>query len=352
MIEFLVPGDPETLTGGYLYDRRIVDGLRAQGRDVRVHRLPDAFPAVDASASRASAAAFDALPDGCIAVVDGLAFGALPELAARHAARLRWVALVHHPLALETGLGPEQAQRLADSERRALASARRVIATSAATARLLAADYAVPADRIDVVEPGTDAAPLARAGRLAPGERTLRLLCVATLTPRKGHRDLFEALAPLRGRDWRLHCIGSATRDAATAAALHARLRQLHLTDRVVLTGELSAARLAEHYRGADVFVLASLFEGYGMAFAEALAHGLPIVGTRAGAAAETVPRDAGLMVAPGDVAALSAALARVLDDAVVRAGLADAARAHRARLPDWPASAAAFLQSLDRAAS
>lgn len=352
MITFVVPGDPATATGGYLYDRRIVDGLRALGREVAVQCLPDGFPWPDAAALRAADVLFAALPDGGTVVVDGLAFGALAEAATRHAGRLRLVALVHHPLALETGLSAPQAAQLADSERRALAHARRVITTSAATARLVAADYGVPMAHLDVVEPGTDAAPLARAGRLAAAGDSLELLCVATLTPRKGHHWLFEALAPLRDRRWRLVCVGSAERDAQTAAALRAQLAARQLADRVVLTGESSAAQLADCYRRADVFVLASAFEGYGMAFAEALAHGLPVVGMRAGAVAETVPADAGLLVAPGDVAALSAALARVLDDAGERERLAQAARAHRARLPGWPASAAAFARVLDRVAA
>ncbi len=352
MIDFVVPGDPATATGGYLYDRRIVAGLRELGRDVVVQRLLDGFPWPDAAALRAADALFTALPDGRTVVVDGLAFGALPDAAARHAARLRLVALVHHPLALETGLSASQAVQLADGERRALAHACRVITTSAATARLLAADYGVAMARIDVVEPGTDAAPLARAGRLLAGDDVLELLCVATLTPRKGHHWLFEALAPLRDRRWRLVCVGSAERDAATAAALRAQLRALQLGERVVLAGEAGAAQLAEHYRRADVFVLASAFEGYGMAFAEALAHGLPVVGMRGGAVAETVPVEAGLLVAPGDVAGLSAALARVLDDAAERERLACGARAHRARLPGWRTSAAAFARALDRVAA
>ena len=226
-----------------------------------------------------------------LVVVDGLAFGAMPGLAEQHAARLRWVALVHHPLALETGLTPQQGRALFDSERRALATARGVIVTSAATARELTR-YGVAAERVHVVTPGTDAAPLAAGSGADPVRRGLSLLCVATLIPRKGHAVLIEALRGLQDRAWTLHCVGSATRDADTANALRSAIAEHGLGDRVRLHGEVSAAVLQSMYGQADAVVLPSYFEGYGMALAEALAHGLPVVSTTAGAIPDTVPRE------------------------------------------------------------
>ena len=165
-LAFLLPGDPATRTGGYGYDRAIVAGLRAAGWAVDLPPLPDAFPWPDEAARAAAARRVEQLPDGSLVVADGLAFGALPDLAERHARRLRWVALVHHPLAQEAGLSPAQRQALFDSERRALACARVVIVTSAATGRALSA-YGVPADRVGVVPPGT--VPVCGAGVDAVG---------------------------------------------------------------------------------------------------------------------------------------------------------------------------------------
>ncbi|HVR49968.1 MAG TPA: glycosyltransferase, partial [Pseudorhodoferax sp.] len=163
---FLVPGDPQARTGGTLYDRRTVDGLRALGWQVDWLSPGDGFPWPGAQDVERAAALLEALPDGTLVVADGLAFGALPALAERHAARLRWVALVHHPLALESGL-PSTAQALLQaSERRALACVRQVVVTSPATAHALAA-YAVPAARIAVVAPGTDPAPAAQGSGAA-----------------------------------------------------------------------------------------------------------------------------------------------------------------------------------------
>jgi glycosyltransferase involved in cell wall biosynthesis len=341
-LDFVLPGDPETLTGGYEYDRRIVAGLRALGWDVAVHALDASFPAPTPAALAGARAALARIPDGRTVVVDGLALGAMPEIAQAEAARLRLVALVHHPLAAETGLAPERADALRRSEARALAAVSRVIVTSEATAGALAV-YGVERTRIDVVVPGTDPAPLA-LGSSGPG---VALLCVATVVPRKGHAVLVEALAGLADRDWHLNCVGSRTRSPAADAALVRQIAALGLDGRVSLPGELDAAALAACYDRADVFVLPTFHEGYGMAIAEALARGLPIVTTTAGAVPETVSPDAALLVSPGDVGALRAALGRVLDDAGFRARLADGARRSRAGLPTWPQACARFASAL-----
>jgi glycosyltransferase involved in cell wall biosynthesis len=347
---FVVPGDLGTLSGGYGYDRQIIAGLRAAGRAVDVVALDAGFPWPDAAALAHAAQQLAAIRDGALVVVDGLAFGAMPDLAEQHAARLRWVPLVHHPLALETGLTPQQGSTLFDSERRALTTARGVIVTSAATARELTR-YGVAAERAHVVTPGTDPAPLAAGSDVASAHRGLAFLCVATLVPRKGHAVLIEALSGLQDRAWTLHCVGSTTRDSGTASALRATIAELGLGDRVQLHGEVTAGVLQSMYRQADVVVLPSYYEGYGMALAEALAHGLPVVSTAVGALPDTVPREAGVLVPPGDAVALRAALAALLDESAFRARLAAGARAARAALSTWPhavAHFAAVLASLD----
>lgn len=341
-LHVVLPGDPATLTGGYEYDRRITEGLRALDWQVAVHALDASFPAPTAAALAHAREALERIPDGALVLLDGLALGAMPQVAAAERDRLRLVALVHHPLAEETGLDAASAAALRESETRALAAVRGVIATSRATARALAA-YRVDPARIRVVEPGTDPAPLARG---SAGD-TVELLCVAAVIPRKGHALLVEALAALAHLPWHLTCVGSLERDAATAASLRRQIDECGLAGRVTLAGEHARAALDRFYERADAFVLATFHEGYGMAFAEALARGLPVVGTRAGAVPQTVPPDAGLLVPPGDVAALREALARVIDDPATRARLAEGARRARALLPTWPQASAALAAAL-----
>jgi glycosyltransferase involved in cell wall biosynthesis len=342
-IAFLLSGDPEARTGGTLYDRRIVDELRVLGHSVTLHRLGDGFPFPDTQERAEAASVLAAIPGGTAAVVDGLAFGALPDEAAEAGRRLSLAALVHHPLALESGLDAAQQAALFASEREALSAAHGIIVTSAATVRDLA-PYGVAAERATVILPGTDPAPLAHgSGGSAPV-----LLCVATLTPRKGHLVLIEALAGLADLPWSLVCAGSTSRDVATADAIRSAVARAGLGDRVAFPGEVGRAALDALYNRADLFVLPSWHEGYGMALAEAVARGLPVVSTRAGAIPDTVPHNAGLLVAPGDAAALSAVLRRLLVDPAERANLAAGARAARGTLPGWPAQGRRFSSVVD----
>ncbi len=344
---FLIPGNASLRTGGYRYDRRIVGGLEALGWAVHRVALQAGFPLPTAAALRHAETAVQAIPDGAIAVADGLAFGAMPQIVQRHAQRLAWVALVHHPLWLETGLPAAEAARLREAEAESLRHARRVITTSEITAQAVAA-MGVAASLITVVEPGTDPAPLAAGS--AAGEPPC-LLCIATLTPRKGHRVLIEALAGLRDIPWRLRCLGSLTMDADCAARIHGAIGAAGLADRVGLEGEADDAAMDAAYAAADLFVLPSFYEGYGMVLAEALARGLPIVATTGGAIPGTVPADAGTLVRPGDPAALRDALAALLDPAqgvANRARLAAGARRARSLLPAWPAIARRFAAALE----
>jgi glycosyltransferase involved in cell wall biosynthesis len=342
----IVPGRLDTRTGGYGYDRRIVGGLRACGWSVEVRELDDGFPRPTASARRRAARVLADIPDDSIVLVDGLALGALPREVEPHATRLRLVALVHHPLALETGVDPAGAGELEASERRALASARHVVVTSRATAETLVA-YEVTADRIGVVEPGTDHAPLARGSQ----SDRVEMLCVAALIPRKGHDVLLRALDGIDRRGWRLTCAGSRDRDRAFADRLQHLVREHRLEQLVVLAGEADDAAIAAQYDRADLFVLPALYEGYGMAVAEALARGLPVVSTATGAIPELVNDDAGRVVPPGDVRALRSALSDVLGDEGLRARLAEGARRVRDRLPTWDEASAKMAAVLEQVA-
>ncbi len=338
----VVPGRIDTRTGGYGYDRRIVAGLADRGWQVPVYQLDDSFPWPTGVALRQAEDVLAAIPDGTPVLIDGLAYGAMPALVHEAARRLRLVALVHHPLALETGLSVAQAAALEASERAALEAAHLVVVTSRPTATVLA-PYGVEVDRIVVVEPGTDPAPPARGS----GGPTVVLLCVASVVPRKGHEVLVSALAPLTHLDWRMTCAGGLDRDADTAARLQAQVDAAGLSSRVTFVGEAGGADLDALYDRADVFVLPTLYEGYGMVVAEAVARGLPVVSTPTGAIADLVPPHAGLLVPIGDAHALSAALATMIGSPEQRAGFARGALRARQRLRTWAHAAAAMENAL-----
>ena len=340
--DFLIPGDPSTPTGGYIYDRRIAQGMRDIGWRVSVHVLDAGFPFPSAAALDHAESVLERIPSGGLVLIDGLAMGAMPRVVASQSRRLRLVALVHHPLAEETGLSNDCARALRLSERQALAAASRIVVTSRYTAGLVTA-MGVSPRLIHIVQPGTDPAPVAKGS----GTSNINLLCVATLTPRKGHATLIEALADLKGLDWELTCVGSTAIDPATVAQLRNRIKRHRLGERVHLVGEVDRVALAGLYDRADLFVLATRFEGYGMALAEALARGLPIVSTRTGAIPETVPAEAALLVPPDDVAALSAALGRVMSNRGLRERMAHGAQKARERLMDWRSACLRMEQAL-----
>jgi glycosyltransferase involved in cell wall biosynthesis len=250
---------------------------------------------------------------------------------------------VHHPLAAETGLDPNVAAHLEETERRALQGVRHVIVTSAATAEMLASYDVAPA-RVTVINPGTDPAALAQ-GSEGPD---VQLLCVAALIPRKGHEVLFRALASIPCRNWHLTCVGSLQGDPGMVERLRRQLFTAGLEDRVSFAGEMSGAALERAYAGADVFVLPTLYEGYGMVVGEALARGLPVVATRTGAIGDLVNSESGVVVPPANADLLAHALSRVISDRSCRERLARGAREVRTRLPTWTQSCDALARLME----
>jgi len=334
------------MSGGTRYDLRVLDELQRAGWDIAIHELAGRFPVADRVAT-AAAAVIEDLPDGDTVVFDGLALPAFDETLARHAERLVPLAVVHHPTTDETGLTEAESARLFDIETRLFAVLRRIVVPSPAMVRRLV-DFGVAADRVTVAEPGVE--PATRAP--GSGGRTVALLCVATLTPRKGHVALLEALSDCADLDWTLVCAGPADSDPSTTAAIEAAIGRLGLAERVRLVGPQIGVDLDACYAAADVFVLASRYEGYGMVFAEAMARGLPVVASGAGAVRDTVPEAAGIVVPVGDRAALAAALRRMIADPDFRKAKAAGAWTAGQALPRWSDTAARFADAVAAAQS
>lgn len=338
---FAIPGDIDAPTGGYRYDRRVIAECRRSGCEVTHVALPDRFPFPTLDDLVESEARLKAIPAGLPILIDGLAMAVLPERLLRDLHR-PVVALVHHPLALETGLDAGQQAMLKASERTALSFAAIVIATSPSTAALLERDYGVSRERLVIALPGNDPLPRARGTGAPP-----RLLSVGTILPRKAHGVLVEALASLSSRAWMCHIVGATDRDIEETRSLRHRIETHKLGDRIVLTGAMSQEALAAEFAAADLFVSASLFEGYGMALTEAIAHGLPVVATRGGAIPDTVPAAASILVPPNDAASLAEAIGALISDPARRTNMARNAWDHAAALPNWPQTSAIIMKAL-----
>jgi glycosyltransferase involved in cell wall biosynthesis len=338
----IVPAPFDAVSGGYAYDRRIVAGLREAGHAIRVIELAGQHPLTDDLARAAACAAWDSIADDEHPIIDGLALPAFAGLDDALSARSA-IGLIHHPTALETGFGANDRASLLALEKRLLPRLARIVTTSETTAEQLAATFAVDRDRIKVIVPGTDDAPRC----LGSDGPTCHILAIGTLVPRKGHDVLLRAVARLFDLDWRLIIVGSADHDPVHARLLSALAEELGIARQVDFAGEVTGDALEVLWQKADLFALATHWEGYGMAIAEALKRGVPVAVSDGGAAGKLVTEMSGVVCPVGDWINLSKALRRMIFGAELRYEMAEAAWQVGQTLPDWQTQMREFAQAL-----
>jgi glycosyltransferase involved in cell wall biosynthesis len=345
--------DPATPSGGNAYDRRVCRGLAASGWRVREYAVSGAWPLPGAGERAELARVLAGLPDNAVVLLDGLVASAVPDVLVPAARRLRLVVLVHMLLG-DTGRaqpgpgfgGGEHAPSYT-AERQVLAAASAVVTTSAWTKARLLDRYALPADRVHVATPGVDPAPL------APGsDAGSQLLCVAALTPHKGHDVLADALAKVADLPWSCVCVGALSRDPDFVDRLRRQIGAYGLADRMPLVGPRTGDALDATYAAADLLVLASRGETYGMVVTEALARGIPVLATAANGLPESLGRAPdgslpGILVEPDDPAALAGALRRWLREPDLRRRLRRSARARRTTLTGWAVTSELISRTL-----
>jgi glycosyltransferase involved in cell wall biosynthesis len=344
---FVIPGNIDLPTGGYAYDRRVLTLLGQHGVASTHVALPGSYPEPTPEHVAETESVLAAVPQATTLLFDGLAFGALHgDVIGRIKQNI--VALVHHPLCLEAGLSPMRQRYLKQTETMALAFAEHVVVTSHVTARILSADFQVSPDRLTVAEPGTDRAARAVGTQAVDANAPVQLLAVGSIVQRKGYDMLMHALAPLVHLNWQLTITGAA-RDPAALAALTAACKAGGLQQKVTVAGAVTDSQLQQLYATADVFVMPSHFEGYGMVLAEAMARGLPIVCTTGGAAAETAPDAAAIKVRPGDATGFGAAVDALISDRSARLQRAEASWTAGQTLPTWDNTARVIASVLKR---
>jgi glycosyltransferase involved in cell wall biosynthesis len=324
----IVPGPLATVSGGHTYDRRMADGLRALGHDVRVVEIAGRLPDPDQAAIYAARTAWAALPTESMKLIDGLALPAFDGLPLHQV-----TALVHHPASLETGISEETSHRLHAIEAGMFNGVPRVVVTSEQTADRLGRAFGTPAERISVIIPGIDELPRC-SGSAGPG---CQILSVGALIPRKGHDVLLRALSLLFDLDWTLTMAGSADRDPVHARGLCALTEDLYIAHRVHFADDVSEALWAD----TDLFALTSFFEGYGVAIAEAMRRGLAVAVTNVGAVPTLVGPEAGVVCVPGDIEQWSKAMRRLVFDQALRRDMAEVAWQSGQLLPSWHEQAA-----------
>lgn len=355
--------DPAAPSGGNVYDRRVCRDLPAVGWQVREHVVAGDWPR-PAPAAREELARILAEPaDGSLLLIDGLVACAAPDVVVPEADRLRLAVLVHLPLGDETGLPRDRAAVLDAAERRTLRAAAAVVATSRWAAGRLVEHHGLAPDRVHVAAPGADIGPLAPGSATAPGALRdtargtggdPRLLCVASVTPRKGQYELVEALATVADLPWSCSLVGGLVQDPGYVDRLRALVTRHGLDDRVHLAGPRGGPELNASYAGADLLVLASHAETYGMAVTEALARGVPVLATAVGGLPEAVGNAPdgsvpGALVPPHDPAALATALRRWLSEPGERHRAKVAARRRRTALAGWETTTRSLAKALEQ---
>jgi glycosyltransferase involved in cell wall biosynthesis len=352
-VHFVVPAeldDPAKPTGGNVYDHRIGRELAASEWQVIRHATPGSWPWPEPEAEHALARLISRFPDGALVLIDDLIACTVPDILIPEADRLRLVVLVHTSLG-EASLG----HQIADAQARegaVLSAVAQVVTTSSWTRDRLLLRYPLPPDRVHAAEPGVDPA------GLAPGtDQGGQLLCVAAVTAHKGHDVLLDALARSADLPWRCACVGTLDREPAFVETLRHRAERAGIADRLCFSGLRTGDDLAQAYAAADVLVLASHAETYGMVVTEALARGLPVIATAVGGLPEALGhtrdgRRPGLLVPPGDSDALAAALRTWLTDAELRQSLREAAGERRARLSGWDVTGKRIADVLTQAAA
>jgi glycosyltransferase involved in cell wall biosynthesis len=339
--------DPLRPSGGNTYDRRLRDGLQASGWSVRTRAVAGAWPRADEPALRSLRRTLGALPDGSLVLLDGLVASAAAEVVVPESRRLRLVVLMHMPLGCTLDHDDVWV-----GECEVLGAAAAVVTTSHWSRDRLLATYRLDAARVHVAQPGVDAADAA-LGSPTGGN----LLCVAAVIPGKGHDLLVRALARVADQTWRCTCVGDLTRAPDFVADLRRSIAEAGLEERITLTGARAGDDLAGSYGRADLLVLASRAETYGMVVTEALARALPVLATDVGGISEALGTTAGgrrpgVLTTPGDVGALAGALRSWLRDAALRRDLREAARERRSDLTGWKKTATRVARVLMEASS
>ncbi|WP_416961113.1 glycosyltransferase family 4 protein [Streptomyces sp. Agncl-13] len=351
-VHFVMPGgvdDPAAPSGGNAYDRRVSLDLPGFGWQVHKHAVDGEWPRPGAAARAELARVLRELPDGAAVLMDGIVACGVPEIVVPEADRLSFAVLVHLPLGDETGLEAAVAAELDEKERTVLRAVSAVIGTSEWAVRRLVSHHGLAPERVHVATPGADIAPLASGT-----DGVSHLVCVATLTPRKGQHRLIEALAAAADLPWTCECVGGFGNDPEYVDHLRDLIKRHGLQDRLHLAGPRAGAALDATYASADLMVLMSYAETYGMAVTEALARGIPVLATDVGGLPEAVGRAPdggvpGILVPPEAPAALAAELRGWFGEADVRRRLKAAARGRRAALDGWATTARSLAGVLTR---
>ena len=346
-IHFLIPEDINLLKGNYVYNKRIAEGLKAIGHQVIIQQLPDDFPFPSDTSLQQCRQIMGAIPQAEPVIIDNLVFGVIPDILKDFYLQKPIVALVHITLSADPNLTAYQREMVLSLEKKAQKYAKKFIVSSSYTANLLTA-AGIEKNQINVIIPGVDNYP---QKKIYPGKPS-KLLSIANFTRNKGYMTLMKALTALKNKDWELHCYGNLNFDKEYVDELQMIIRRNGLKEKVWLHGPVSGKELSDVYLNADLFIHASNFETYGMAVAEALAHGIPVITSTGGGICETVPVKMGQFFNPGDVYVLQTIIEELLENPQLYKTLYTEASTYHNQVHTWQKSLESFELTLKEVTS
>ena len=343
-VNFIIPGDSRQLTGGYIYNRKLIEGLSAAGNDVQIINPGNDFPFPGEQSRAKVSALFKSLPHGEAIIIDSLALGALNEFIPALKSKNRIIALMHLPLFMDPTYSEADRERFKISETQCLQQVDVVVTTSGHTKKILF-ELGIGEDKIHVITPGTENGPRI----LQYPDLPEKLLCVSNYTVNKNQSLLIKALTGLVHLPWTLHCYGNRKMDKSYYAQLQLTVTNLGLKDRIVLHGPVDHENLQRIYHQFDLFVLPSQYETYGMVLAEALVHGLPVVAAHTGGIPQTIPKGTGMLFEPGNITSLRSILAKLFVDMVLYKNLCQKSKESRNQFSTWADSLNKIIRILNR---
>lgn len=341
-IHFLIPGDPDTLTGCKIYNKRIIEGLRGKGHDVKLYRLADDFPFPDEESVNYCLQVVRTIPPNEPVLIDGTAFGPLLAVIREVIGKNPIIGLIHLPLSVDPNFSAYQRTMLTSAELEAFRLATKFITSSSYTADVLQ-NLGIDQNKIFTIIPGLDKVPQKKKYANVP----TKFLSIANMCRSNDHAVLVRALAALRDKNWVLHCYGSLDQDREYVSDFQALIRKNKLQDKILVHGTISGKELSDAFLDTDLFVHPSDFETYGMALTEALAHGIPVVASTGGGIGRTVPSRMGQFFKPGDSYGLESILEELLENAEVYQKLCANAATYKESAQYWETSINLFEKAI-----
>jgi glycosyltransferase involved in cell wall biosynthesis len=334
-VYFLSGGDINSLTGGHLYNMHIINGLKNKNYSVSLQAAGGKWDNKE-GIDKMCRLYLQKIPWGSCIIIDSLILASLTNLVRKSMDRFKFLGLIHLPVSYDIKTGIHG--KLSEDELGALNHMHRLVVTGGFTFDLLC-NAGIDPRKITIIQPGTDQFPRKAQYARVPSN----LLCIANYSALKAQDVLIRALSRLKTRNWTLHLYGDTDRDPEYTSFLRSLILYLGLESRIIVHRIVERQNISKVFLEADLFILPSLFESYGMVLSESLAHGIPVISTLAGNIRNTVPEGMGILIEPGNEAELADSISSLFDSPEKYSALCTASSSYYKQSRSWEQAVSEF---------